>query len=91
MWEKYDREQENPAIIKDEEYKKQTRITIYRSEDIAPFEIVSGSYGLMFHTVFAKDMTEASNKYEGMKLDLQKFIDLDLNEEEFCHSFIDKW
>ena len=45
----------------------------------------------MFHTVFAKDMTEASNKYEGMKLDLQKFIDLDLNEEEFCHSFIDKW
>nr|WP_106788647.1 hypothetical protein [Massilistercora timonensis] len=91
MWEKCDREQENPAIIKDEEYKKQTRITIYRSEDIAPFEIVCGIYGLMFHTVFAKDITEALNKYEGMKLDLQKFIDSDLNEKEFCHSFIDKW
>ena len=45
----------------------------------------------MFHTVFAKDITEALNKYEGIKLDLQKLIDSDLNEEEFCHSFIDKW
>lgn len=45
----------------------------------------------MFHTVFAKDIAEALNKYEGMKLDLQKFVDSDLDEKEFCHSFIDKW
>ena len=50
-----------------------------------------GIYGLMFHTVFAKDMADALNKYEGMKIDLQKFVDLDLNEAEFCHSFTDKW
>lgn len=54
MWEKYDRKQENPAIIKDEEYKKQTRITIYRSEDITPFEIVCGIYGLMFQYSICK-------------------------------------
>ena len=73
MWEKYSEKKKNPAIIKDEEYKNKMRITIYRSKAIAPFEIVCGIYGLMFHTVFAKDMAD------------------DLNEAEFCHSFIDKW
>lgn len=34
-----------------------------------------GIYGLMFHTVFAKDIAD----------------DLVLNEAEFCHSFTDKW
>lgn len=91
MWERYIEEKKNSAIIKDEEYKNQIRITIYRSKAVAPFEIVCGIYGLMFHTVFAKDMADALNKYEGMKIDLQKFVDLDLNEAEFCHSFTDKW
>lgn len=73
MWEKYSEKKKNPAIIKDEEYKNKMRITIYRSKAIAPFEIVCGIYGLMFHTVFAKDMAD------------------DLNAEEFCCSFTDKW
>ena len=60
--------------LKDEGYNK-IRITIYRSKAIAPFEIVCGIYGLMFHTVFAKDIAD----------------DLVLNEAEFCHSFTDKW
>lgn len=75
MWERYIEEKKNSAIIKDEEYKNKIRITIYRSKAIAPFEIVCGIYGLMFHTVFAKDIAD----------------DLVLNEAEFCHSFTDKW
>jgi len=73
MWERYIEEKKNPAIIKDEEYKNQIRITIYRSKAVVPFEIVCGIYGLMFHTVFAKNMAD------------------DLNAEEFCCSFTDKW
>ena len=73
--ERYIEEKKNSAIIKDEGYKNKIRITIYRSKAIAPFEIVCGIYGLMFHTVFAKDIAD----------------DLVLNEAEFCHSFTDKW
>lgn len=61
---KIQRKEENPAIIKDEEYKNKMRITIYRSKAIAPFEIVCGIYGLMFHTVFAKDMADDLNAEE---------------------------
>ena len=64
MWERYIEEKKNPAIIKDEEYKNQIRITIYRSKAVAPFEIVCGIYGLMFHTVFAKNMADELNKAE---------------------------
>lgn len=64
MWERYIEEKKNPAIIKDEEYKNQIRITIYHSKAIAPFEIVYGIYGLMFHTVFAKDMADDLNAEE---------------------------
>ena len=63
MWEKYVREKENPTIIQDEEYNKQSRITIYHPGDIAPYEIICGIYGVMFHTVFAKDIKEAVEKY----------------------------
>ena len=64
MWERYIEEKKNPAIIKDEEYKNQIRITIYRSKAVAPFEIVCGIYGLMFHTVFAKDIADDLNAEE---------------------------
>ena len=64
MWERYIEEKKNPAIIKDEEYKNQIRITIYRSKAVAPFEIVCGIYGLMFHTVFAKNMADELNEAE---------------------------
>ena len=64
MWERYIEEKKNPAIIKDEEYKNQIRITIYRSKAVAPFEIVCGIYGLMFHTVFAKNMADVLNEAE---------------------------
>lgn len=50
-----------------------------------------GIYVLMFQTVFEKNITDALNKFEGMKMDLQRFVDLDLNAVEFYHSFIDKW
>ena len=39
MWENYICETENPTIIKDEVYKKQSRITIYHPGEIAPYEI----------------------------------------------------
>ena len=64
MWERYIEEKKNPAIIKDEEYKNQIRITIYRSKAVVPFEIVCGIYGLMFHTVFAKNMADDLNAEE---------------------------
>lgn len=64
MWEKYSEKKKNPAIIKDEEYKNKMRITIYRSKAIALFEIVCGIYGLMFHTVFAKNMADDLNEAE---------------------------
>lgn len=91
MWEKYISEEKDASIIKDEEYKKQTRITIYHPGDIAPYEIICGIYGEMFHTVFASSMTEAVEKYEGMKKELKAYIDADMTDENFCYEFIDKW
>ena len=64
MWERYIEEKKNSAIIKDEGYKNKIRITIYRSKAIAPFEIVCGIYGLMFHTVFAKNRYTYRNAEE---------------------------
>ena len=91
MWEKYVREKENPTIIQDEEYNKQSRITIYHPGDIAPYEIICGIYGVMFHAVFAKDIKEAVEKYEGMKKELKAYIDADMTDENFCSTFVDKW
>lgn len=91
MWENYICETENPTIIKDEVYKKQSRITIYHPGEIAPYEIICGIYGMMFHTVFAKNIKDAIEKYEGMKKDLKEYIDSGMTDEDFCSDFVDKW
>lgn len=84
-------ETENSTIINDEVYKKQSRITIYHSGEIAPYEIICGIYGMMFHTVFVNDIKDAIEKYEGMKKDLKEHIDSDMKDEDFCSDFVDKW
>lgn len=91
MWIPYVAEKPNSTIVKDEEYKEQCRITIYHPGEISPYEIVCGIYGLMFHTVFASTLDEANEKYDGMKVDLQNYLDHGETDEDFCSDFVDKW
>ena len=82
---------EPPTIIRDEVYKKQSRITIYHPGEIVPYEIICGIYGMMFHTVFANDIKDVIEKYEGMKKDLKEYINSGMIDEDFCSDFVDKW
>jgi hypothetical protein len=46
----------------------------------------------MFHTVFIGDKVEAEQTYEGMKKELQTFIDSDYNDGwDWCGRFVEKW
>ncbi len=81
----------NDSLIKSEEYKEQTRISIYCPGEFAPYEIICGIYGEMFHSVFGNTLEEITEKYEGIKIDLQKYIDSGKQDDDFCSNFTDKW
>lgn len=46
---------------------------------------------MMFHTVFANDIKDVIEKYEGMKKDLKEYINSGMIDEDFCSDFVDKW
>lgn len=84
---------ENGRIIADEEYKRSCRITMEIEGHIAPYSITCGVYGLTFYTTFAGNKAEADSKYEGMKSELQAFIDSedDGSDGVWCEKFTSKW
>lgn len=82
---------ENGIVLADEEYKKSCRITLEKCEGY--YAITCGVYGAMFHTVFS-DSKHYQEVYDGMKTELQEFIDKDTTEEEdidFYAYFCDKY
>lgn len=84
---------ENGVIILDEEYLCASRITLERDGIIAPYSITCGVYGLMVHTAFAGQETEAMEKYDGMKKELQEFVDSDDDDisGDWCEQFANRW
>ena len=70
---------EGGNILKDEEYKGQSRITLERC--IRYDAITCGVYGEMVHTAYS-DAKDSSSLYESMKKELQMFIDADFDDEE---------
>ncbi len=83
---------ENGIILRDEEYNGNCRITLEK-DGYTPFGITCGVYGLMCHTVFAGTQAEADEKYNNMKMELEKFIDSDdtVDEAEWCEEFTNKF
>lgn len=82
---------ENGIIIADEEFDKNCRITIEKDGCMAPYSITCGVYGLIFHTTFAGTEDEIKSKYEGMKQELQAFMESNEDESEWCEKFTSKW
>ena len=68
---------ENGRILLDEEYENSCRVTLEKEGATAPFSITCGIYGLMVHTAFFGDETEANAAYMQIKKELQAFIDSD--------------
>ena len=82
---------EGGIVFSDEEYKKSCRITLQKCQNY--YAITCGVYGAMVHTTFA-DFDHYQSLYDEMKMELQKFIDTDTNEDEelefydyFCNKF----
>lgn len=82
---------ESGIILEDEVYKDSCRITLEKDGAIALFSITCGVYGLMFHTTFSDDETDAKIKYKGMKKELEAFIQSNENASKWCRKFTSKW
>ena len=63
-------------IVRDEEYNFAARITIEEEGSFAPFSIICTIYGLMSHTRFFSDESEADEEFDRMKFDLEKILSL---------------
>jgi len=83
---------ENGVIIADEEYNGLSRITLEENGVVAPYSITCGVYGLMAHTAFTEDKVKASQMYQGMKQELQAFLDSDnIDSNDWCEIFTRQW
>ena len=98
MWSEFEEGQtigtdgtEGGFIVLDHELVDSARITIEKGGDIAPFTIVLGVYGMMFHTAFCTTEEEARKKTEELKLLIAKLLkteDGSKEEEEFIDEII---
>lgn len=83
---------EGGAVLADEEYKGECRITLEKCQRY--HAITCGVYGDMVHTAFFGER-DAYAKYEEMKKDLQKFIDESIDDSharcEFYEVFTGKY
>ena len=82
---------EGGVVLSDEEYGGACRITLEKCEKY--HAVTCGVYGSMVHTAFF-DESEAREKYESMKNELQDFIDKDLDDDaryEFYDYFTRKY
>ena len=65
---------EGGTIFLDHELDESARITIEKDSDVAPFSIVLGVYGLMFHTIFCSSEEEARNKTKELKILIERLL-----------------
>lgn len=73
---------EGGIIVLDEEHASGARITIEKDGIIAPFAITIGIYGLMFHTAFVGDTSEAEAIVEFEKAKIEEMLSLiDMQDE----------
>lgn len=82
---------ENGEILCDEEYKNACRITLEKCKQY--YAITCGVYGCMVHTAFS-DLSHYQAMYDGMKKELQEFIDKDTSADEenaFYREFTTKY
>lgn len=63
-------------IVRDEEYNFGARMTMEEEGSFAPFSITCTIYGLMAHTRFFSDESEADEEFDRMKIDLEKILNL---------------
>ena len=84
---------EGGVVLRDEEYEETCRITLERCKDC--YAVTCGVYGSMVHTAFF-DEKDYEEKYEQMKMELQKFIDriettTPDDRSDFYASFCDRY
>jgi hypothetical protein len=72
---------EGGVIILDEEHSFGARVTLERGGGTAPWSVTCGVYGDFMHTAFASSEIEGRKKYLDMKVDLEKIM-TEENEEE---------
>ncbi len=67
---------ESGTIILDEENSLGARITLEENARDIPYAITCGIYGLMIHTTYFSNLTEAKRSFELMKADLETIFRL---------------
>ena len=72
------------------------RMTVEDDQPKGVFEITCKIYGSLTHTVFAPDYSEAYDKAEGMKRDLEEFVrlsegDAPFDRTDWIRSFVERW
>lgn len=82
--------------ISDEGVDGWCRMTVEDDQPKGVFEITCKIYGSLTHTVFAPDYSEAYDKAEGMKRDLEEFVrlsegDAPFDRTDWIRSFVERW
>jgi hypothetical protein len=67
---------EGGVILRDDEYRGESRITLERDGAIAPFAITCGVYGWMVHTRFFATLDEAEREYARMQPELAAIVEM---------------
>lgn len=67
---------ESGIIVKDEEWEYSARITIEKDDQIAPFSITLGIYGLAFHTNFYSTIDKAKQDFKWYKFKIEEILKL---------------
>jgi hypothetical protein len=65
---------EGGAIVADESYDDEARITLERSTRLAPFAITCGASGWLVHTRFFESEAEARSQFDAMKVALARLV-----------------
>ncbi len=98
MWSEYDGGKtigsegtEKGKIIKDKEHIHGARITLEEGCGNIPFAITCGNYGLMVHTSFANDITEALQKFKNMQKEINDILFDDHHKENSLTGWIEQF
>jgi hypothetical protein len=67
---------ENGIVLRDEEHANGARITLERDCGFAPFAIICGIYGWMFHTRYLSTAPEAQMAFDAMRAQLGTIMTL---------------
>jgi hypothetical protein len=70
-----ERGSERGVILRDDEYRGESRITLERDGAVAPFAITCGVYGWMVHTRFFGALDEAEREYARMQAELAAIVE----------------